>query len=556
MLNMSQVNNIKDLKQKGYRISEISRITGADRKTIRRYLEKDDFSPQPPVIKKTVSILDPFKPTISEWLLEDRNHWSKQHHTAKRVYERLKDEKGFTGGYSTVQRYMKSLRKISDNEQCKGTQELIWEPGDAQADFGEADFNEGLQCVRRKYLVLSFPYSNDGYIQIFGGETAECVCQGLKDIFEYIGGVPRKIVFDNATGVGRRVKEKVTEAELFKRFRAQYGFQLIFCNPEAGYEKGNVENKVGTERRNIFVPVPTYQDMEEYNKELLPKHEKKASEIHYKKGVRISELFEEDRKALLPLPRKSFNVCRYDYFKADGYGKVCIDGKHYYSTKPENHGEKVAVGIRAHYIDILNADGSVLIRHRREYGDKRTDTVDYSTSLAVLSKNAGAWMNSGVRHSIPGVLREYLDNRDKSARKATLNLMSTLTDKYGYDATVKAMEMALRNGGINESDVSILAARITGYGIDTPPEPGGGRVFVQCYGRFFHRYRSGTGPRSQIGQIEYTSLYLAGGNHPAGHAFGPLAQPLCRECKVGLLRRRKFGGDHQTQRPYSGNRHR
>lgn len=472
MLNMSQVNNIKDLGRKGYRISEISRITGADRKTIKKYLEQEDFSPKPPLENKTESILDPYKPIIDDWLAEDRKHWSKQHHTAKRVHERLRDEEGFKGSYSVVQRYMKAIRKISDDEICKGTQDLIWEPGDAQADFGEADFYEGSRCVRRKYLALSFPYSNDGYVQVFGGETAECVCQGLKDIFEYIGGVPTKIVFDNATGVGRRIKDKVIETDLFKRFRAQYGFPAVFCNPEAGYEKGNVENKVGTERRNIFVPVPSYHTMEEFNKELLPKHEKKASEIHYKKGVKISELFEEDRRALLPLPRKSFDVCRYDYFKADGYGKICIDGKHHYSTRPENHDEKVLAGIRAHYIDILNKDGSILVRHRREYGDKRTDTMDHSTSLAVLSKNSGAWMNSGVRLDIPDSLRTYLDGQEKSARKANLKLMSTLTDEYGYDAAVEAMVMALANGNINESDVSVLAARITGYGIDTPPEVG------------------------------------------------------------------------------------
>ena len=175
---------------------------------------------------------------------------------------------------------------------------------------------------------------------------------------------------------------------------------------------------------------------------------------------------------MLPLPRKAFDVCRYDYFRADGYGKICIDGKHYYSTRPENRKEKVLVGIRAHYIDILNKDGGLLVRHRREYGDKRTDTMDYSTSLAVLAKNSGAWMNSGVRLNVPDALREYLDLQEKSVRKSHLKLMSTLTDEYGYDAAVKAMEMALSNGSINESDVSILAARITGYGIDTPPEIG------------------------------------------------------------------------------------
>lgn len=98
--------------------------------------------------------------------------------------------------------------------------------------------------------------------------------------------------------------------------------------------------------------------------------------------------------------------------------------------------------------------------------------MDYSTSLAVLSKNSGAWMNSGVRLDIPDALREYLDIQEKSVRKTYLELMSTLTDEYGYDAAVKAMELALGSGSINKSDASILAARITGYGIDTPPEAG------------------------------------------------------------------------------------
>ena len=81
MLTMSQINHIKDLSNCGYRISEISKKTGADPKTIRKYLAQDDFSPQPPVIQEKPSKLDPFKPIIQEWLDEDKKHWRKQHKT-------------------------------------------------------------------------------------------------------------------------------------------------------------------------------------------------------------------------------------------------------------------------------------------------------------------------------------------------------------------------------------------------------------------------------------------------------------------------------------------
>ena len=187
MLTMSQVNHIKDLSNCGYRISEIAKETGTDPKTIRKYLSQEDFSPVPPVTLEKPSNLDPFKPIIHEWIQEDKKHWRKQHHTAQRIFERLVEEHGYQGSYSVVQRFIKKCRT---QQVDKANLELIWDPGPAQVDFVEADFYENGKPCHKKYLTVSFPYSNDGYSQVFGGETSECVCQGLQDIFEYIGGVP------------------------------------------------------------------------------------------------------------------------------------------------------------------------------------------------------------------------------------------------------------------------------------------------------------------------------------------------------------------------------
>lgn len=469
MLTMSQINHIKDLSNCGYRISEISKETGTDPKTIRKYLSQNDFSPDVPIHRQCPSKLDPFKPLIQEWIMEDKKHWRKQHHTAQRIYDRLVKEQGYDGSYSLVQRYMKQCRT---RQLEKASLELIWDPGPAQVDFGEADMYENGKLIRKKYLTVSFPYSNDGFCQIFGGETAECVCQGLKDIFEYIGGVPPVLIFDNATGVGRRIGDKIHESSLFSQFHAHYQFRVRFCNPYSGWEKGNVERKVFYNRANLFVPVPRFRDIEAYNRKLLEKHNEKAVQLHYKKQVPIHELFEEDRRALLMLPPKAFNVCRYEWMKADGYGKICMDGKHFYSTRPENAGSQVLVGIRAHTIDILTGNGQVLVTHRRIYGDSRSDVSDYTTTLAVLMKNAGAWENSGVRRDTPDALRTYMDAQPKEKLKDCLRIMNELTDQYGFQAAVSAMEIASGRGNINICDASVLAARITGYGIDTPPENG------------------------------------------------------------------------------------
>ena len=121
MLSMSDINHIRDLYQSGYKISEIHKKTGADPKTIKKYLEKEVFSDSPVTVSPKSSILDPFKPTIRQWLEGDRKHWCKQHHTARRVYDRLVEEQGYTGSYETVQRYLKKIRKDCPEQSFAGT---------------------------------------------------------------------------------------------------------------------------------------------------------------------------------------------------------------------------------------------------------------------------------------------------------------------------------------------------------------------------------------------------------------------------------------------------
>ncbi len=471
MLNVSQVNHIKDLAQSGKCPAQISRETGRDIKTVNKYLEDRDYSPRPLKVIRKPSKLDPYKETIDKWLESDQTRWHKQRHTAKRVYDRLRERHPeFDCSYPTVGRYVRE--KNDALKAGKAFQELVWHPGEAQVDFGEADFVERQAMVRKKYLTVSFPYSNDSFTQVFGGETAECVCQGLKDIFAYIGGVPGILVFDNATGVGRRVGEIIREAKLFGQFRAHYGFLLRFCNPNAGHEKGNVENKVGFTRRNLFVPPLAYDDIEVFNQQLLDRHQDKSEEPHYKKLLPIKELFKEDRQALRPLPSHPFNVCRYETVHADNYGKVCLDERHRYATCPEYGGKKVMVGLRAHTVEILADDLSVLTVYDRMFGAERTDTTDYRTTLATLLKNVGAWRNSGIREKLPDPLRQALDAQPKEALRQSLRALEQLSQTYDFETAVAALEEGLRLDRTRLSDTAVLAARIRGYGLMRAPEKG------------------------------------------------------------------------------------
>src|SRR5690625_3089742 len=121
--------------------------------------------------------------------------------------------------------------------------------------------------VTTHMLVVTWPYSNTRYAVALPGETAECVCDGLRTIFEHVGRVPARIVFDNATGIGRRINKQVTMTKLFAAFKLHYRFTAEFTNPDAGNEKGSVENAVGFIRRNALVPVPhveSFQGLTDY----------------------------------------------------------------------------------------------------------------------------------------------------------------------------------------------------------------------------------------------------------------------------------------------------
>ena len=128
--------------------------------------------------------------------------------------------------------------------------------------------------------------------------------RGLKAVFEFCGGVPTRLVFDNATGVGRRVGQVVSTADTFTRFAAHYGFDFSFCNPNSGHEKGSVENAVGAIRRNLFVPVPRIDSLPAYNKRILGRCLDRAGKDHYLKGEPERQLFMEDCVAMADLPAK------------------------------------------------------------------------------------------------------------------------------------------------------------------------------------------------------------------------------------------------------------
>ena len=145
--------------------------------------------------------LDAWVGIIDQILEQDKAQSKKQRHTAKRVFERLRDEPGFPGGYTIGKDYVR-LRKLSQREMFVP---LEHPPGDTQADFGEAQVV--IDGVERKahYFVMELPQSNDCFVMAFPAETTEAFLEGHDQAFGYFSGVPRTILYDNTKLAVRQI---------------------------------------------------------------------------------------------------------------------------------------------------------------------------------------------------------------------------------------------------------------------------------------------------------------------------------------------------------------
>ena len=192
---------------------EAARRFGLHRKTVRKMLA---FSVPPGYRRSKPRArpkLDPFTPIIDRILEADRSAPPKQRHTAKRIYERLRDELGYVGGYTTVKNYVREQQARARAQEVFVP--LAHPPGHAQADFGEAVAVIGGVRQAIHLFCLDLPHSDAGFVKAYPAERTEAFLDGHVAAFSFLGGVPRSILYDNTKlavahilGDGRRERTR------------------------------------------------------------------------------------------------------------------------------------------------------------------------------------------------------------------------------------------------------------------------------------------------------------------------------------------------------------
>lgn len=469
---MTEQNKMRELfYEKGCNLSEIGKATGHTRKTVGKYINKTDWEEEKVKDTRIVKI-DKYKTDIDTWLNDDIKNRKKQRHTAIRVFTRLQELYGqeFNCSYRTVTTYVSEKKKDLFKVE-KGFIPLMHIHGEAQVDFGKAEFIESGITHYGSYLVVSFPKSNAGFIQLFKGENTECLFEGLKNIFNHIGGVPKKLWFDNMSTVVVSIK-KDGERELtdsFYRFKQHYGFAATFCNPNSGNEKGSVENKVGYLRRNFLVPIPSFSSLQEYNKQLFDKCDRDNTRPHYMKEKLISELFAEDKKQFLYLPEKEYLNYKYETVQTNGYSKFTLNaGLHSYSTSPKHANETITVKITAFEVLPLDENFEIIVRHQRLYGNIRQEKMDWMPYLTQLSKKPRALKYSGVYELFPEDVKDIFNNESIKNHSEILKVLAEVSEKSSFETGIKVLESAIKYKKYDTESLMAIYCRINNPFVEMP----------------------------------------------------------------------------------------
>lgn len=271
--------------------------------------------------------LQRFLPIIHEILEADKQAPKKQRHTAQRIFDRLVLEHEYDGGLTIVKDAVRAWKQ----RQAEVFVPLSHRPGEAQVDFGEAKiFLRGDQ-IKVAFFVMTLPYSDAIFCQVFPKECTEVFQEGHKRAFAFFGGVPRRISYDNskiavAKIVGGRGREATRE---FLRLESHYLFEHHFCRVRRPNEKGHVESLLGFARRNYLVPLPQVESLEALNEELIRRLRKDLERKLRGKSAAKEELLAEEQPHFLPIPEQELEARRVDTAKASSLSLVRFDGNDY-----------------------------------------------------------------------------------------------------------------------------------------------------------------------------------------------------------------------------------
>jgi transposase len=425
-----------------------ARHFGISRESVKKIMS---FS-VPPGYRRNAPIkrpkLDGFIEIIDQWLRDDVGQHRKQRHTAKRVFDRLREEHGFTGGYTIVKDYVRDQHR-------RGREMFVplhHAPGHAQADFGEAVVVIGGVEQKAHFFALDLPHSDASYIRAYPAATAEAWVDGHVHAFSFFGRVPLSVLYDNDRCLVARILPDGTRnrARLFSGFLSHYVIHDRYGRPGKGNDKGSVEGLVGWARRNFMVPLPRFASWDDFNLWLEEQCRKRQADILRGHAETIAQRLLRDLEAMAELPAAPFDACDQATGRVSSQSLVRYKTNDY--SVPVAYGHR-DVWVRG-YVDrvVIGCGGEIIARHPRCY-DREDMVFDPVHYLPLLEKKIRALDQAAplAEWDLPEefqILRRLMEARMIKAGRREYVQVLRLLEAFAMEDLHVAVKNALRIGAV------------------------------------------------------------------------------------------------------------
>jgi transposase len=431
----------------------IARRLGLDVKTVRRALRRTT-APLERAPTARPSRLDEHRRAIVAWLRADRRI------SAKRIRRLLEPA---TGPISerTVRHYVGRVRRELFAREAFVHRTAV--PGDTlEADFFEAWAEIGRVLRKVRVFQATLPASNVYFAKAYPVERLECLLDGLACAFRYFGGLTRRAVLDNLSLAVRRVlagRER-EETQAFHAFRGAYPFEVDYCAPAKGNEKGSTENGVKYVRGLAFRPIPKAADFDDLNAQVLRELEADLDGRRLVDGRTAREAWEAERAFLRPLPVYTPSTCRLLARVADKFGHVHLDRVSY--SVPIRFAYRPVWAKAFHDRVEIAVEGEVVATHARVF-EEGAKVLDARHVLALLERKHRAVPEStaiqqwelepaflALRHALAGATRRPDQEWVRVLR---------LTESHPQAEVAEAVAEALAQGSPHLETIRLLLRR-------------------------------------------------------------------------------------------------
>jgi transposase len=457
-------------------IREIARRTGLSRNTIKKYLRAGIVEPQFQSLDRP-SKLDPFAEKLSGWLVTEQRKSRKERRTAKQMHADLV-QLGFDGSYERVAAFVrewKGERQRATQTTSRGTfVPLVFQPGEAfQFDWSEDWAYVGGERIKLQVAHIKLSHSRAFMVRAYLLQTHEMLFDAHWHGFRVFEGIPGRGIYDNMkTAVDRiGVGKKRDVNARFLSMTSHYVFEPEFCNPAAGWEKGQVEKNVRDARHRLWQVMPAFPDLEALNRWLEERCKVLWAETaHGTLPGSIADVWEAEKAALMQLPTA------FDGFVelSKRVSPTCLItfDRNRYSVPASFANRPVSLHIYPDRLVIV-AEGHVICTHERVIDRSHQPgrvIYDWRHYLAVVQRKPGALRNGAPFVEMPDAFRQLQAQmlRKPGGDREMVDILS-LVLHHDEQAVLCAVEMALEAGVPTKTHVlNLLHRLVDGTPTDQP----------------------------------------------------------------------------------------